>query len=55
MSPKTVCHRIHFPAAVLGLAVLGSFTCAHAAEEDWTTGGRNHEKLNTVGLRVRVT
>ncbi len=63
MSPRTACHRIHFPAAVVGLAVLVSFTCAHAAEENWTTvdaeaselGGGNHEKFNTGALRARAT
>ncbi len=63
MSPRTACHQIHFPAAVLGLAVLVSFTCAHADEYDWRTvdaaaselGGGNHEKFNTGALRARAT
>lgn len=35
MSPMIACHRIHFPAAVLGLAVLVSFTYARADVDGW--------------------
>ena len=46
MSPRTTCHRIHFSAAVLGLAVLVSFTCAHAAQQDWTTVDAERQEVD---------
>ena len=46
MSPRTACHRIQFPAAVLGLVVLVSFTCAHAAEQYWTTVDAERQEVD---------
>lgn len=46
MPPLIACHRTQFPAAVLGLAVLVSFTCAHAAEQDWTTVDADRQEVD---------
>ncbi len=46
MSPMIANHRIQFPAAVLGLAVLVSFNCAHAAEQDWTTVDAERQEVD---------